>query len=75
MIDQERYRGVNEDRSLKQICGYPLCSNALPKDVCYDYINETYHDVFFSQIPKNQYHINVKLNKVIDTTERRVKKN
>ena len=32
-IDQERYRGINEDRALKQICGYPICSNQLPKDV------------------------------------------
>jgi hypothetical protein len=55
LIDQERYRGVNEDRALKQICGYPICSTKLSKD-----------------IPKHQYHINVKVNKVIDTTERRL---
>lgn len=34
LIDQERYRGVNEDRALRNMCGYPLCSNALPTDVC-----------------------------------------
>ncbi|CAF0822018.1 unnamed protein product [Rotaria sordida] len=55
LIDQERYRGVNEDRALRQICGYPICSTSLPKD-----------------IPTHQYHINVKVNKVIDTTERRL---
>ncbi|CAF0760808.1 unnamed protein product [Adineta steineri] len=54
LIDQERYRGINEDRALGHKCGYPICSNSLPKD-----------------IPTHQYHINVKLNKVIDTTERR----
>ncbi|CAF2382003.1 unnamed protein product [Rotaria sp. Silwood2] len=55
LIDQERYRGVNEDRALKQICGYPICSTSLPKDM-----------------PTHQYFINVKVNKVIDTTERRL---
>ncbi|CAF1356688.1 unnamed protein product [Adineta ricciae] len=54
LIDQERYRGVNEDRALRNICGYPLCSNSLPNDA-----------------PIHQYYINVKVNKVIDTTERR----
>ncbi|CAF4506385.1 unnamed protein product [Rotaria sp. Silwood1] len=55
LIDQERYRGVNEDRALRQMCGYPICSTSLPKD-----------------IPTHQYYINVKVNKVIDTTERRL---
>ena len=33
-IDQERYLGVNEDRALKELCGYPICSTKLPNDVC-----------------------------------------
>ncbi|CAF0908696.1 unnamed protein product, partial [Didymodactylos carnosus] len=32
-LNQERYCGVNEDRSLKNICGYPLCSKTLPKNI------------------------------------------
>ncbi|CAM4862447.1 unnamed protein product [Rotaria socialis] len=55
LIDQERYRGVNEDRALKKVCGYPVCFKSLPND-----------------IPKHQYYVNVKVNKVIDTTERRL---
>ncbi|CAF3916838.1 unnamed protein product [Rotaria magnacalcarata] len=55
LIDQERYRGVNEDRALKKVCGYPLCFKPLPDD-----------------IPNHQYYVNVKVNKVIDTTERRL---
>ena len=33
LMDHEQYRGINEDRSLKQLCGYPLCSNPLSKQV------------------------------------------
>jgi len=54
-IDRERYRGVNEDRSLRQTCGYPVCSNGLPDEK-----------------PKGQFYIDVRVNKVIDTTERRL---
>ena len=34
-IDQERYRGVNEDRAMRHSCGYPICAKPLPKDVDY----------------------------------------
>lgn len=75
-IDRERYRGVNEDRSLKQTCGYPVCSNALPDEVTFIQQEKKktsiQQSIFTFQKPKGQFYIDVRMNKVIDTTERRV---
>ncbi|KAI1280538.1 putative RNA polymerase II subunit B1 CTD phosphatase RPAP2 [Halotydeus destructor] len=53
-LSKSCYDDLATERSLTQLCGYPICGKALPK-----------------HIPKQQYKIDIRSNKVYDITERK----
>lgn len=54
-INQSHLEDIIEERAIMQLCGYPVCSNSITE----------------KDIPKQQYRISMKTNKVYDITARK----